>query len=180
MYSVTKIKTFTGMEGPGYNATLLRDGKIVALVIDDASGGPVRYEWGDDHQPRVKAPFRNYDDTIGNMNMSPEEAKWNQHVIEQPKYKYNGKMCTMTPDVYLETLITMAKVQDRVKRMLVKGDKILMVDDGNLATVKIRAGDSVMDATPRIQARYPKAQILNGMPLDKALAIAVPFLMPKD
>lgn len=43
--TVTKVKSFTGMEGYGYNADLLLDGKKVALVIDDASGGPVDFQW---------------------------------------------------------------------------------------------------------------------------------------
>lgn len=38
-YTITKIKTFTGMEGYGLNATICRDGKPVAFVLDDARGG---------------------------------------------------------------------------------------------------------------------------------------------
>jgi hypothetical protein len=45
VYSVRNVKTFTGMEGPGFNATLCRDGKPVAMVIDDASGGCFDFQW---------------------------------------------------------------------------------------------------------------------------------------
>src|SRR5687768_17542817 len=46
-YEAKGIKTFRGQEGEGYNASLYRDGKKVAFVIDDASGGMLDVEWLD-------------------------------------------------------------------------------------------------------------------------------------
>lgn len=46
-YSVTKVKSFRGMEGQGFNATLLKNGAKVAFVIDEGNGGCYRYEWAD-------------------------------------------------------------------------------------------------------------------------------------
>lgn len=43
-YTVKGIKTFRGMEGQGFNATLYRDGKKVGLVIDEGNGGSFLYE----------------------------------------------------------------------------------------------------------------------------------------
>lgn len=47
MYTISKVKTFTGMEGGGYNFTLLKDGKEIATFLDDASGGGVYYQFHD-------------------------------------------------------------------------------------------------------------------------------------
>lgn len=44
-YSVSRLKTFRGMEGPGFNATLTRDGKRVCEAIDQGDGGEVWYEF---------------------------------------------------------------------------------------------------------------------------------------
>jgi len=44
-WTVKGVKTFTGMEGPGFNASLYFSGKKVADVIDDASGGPINILW---------------------------------------------------------------------------------------------------------------------------------------
>jgi hypothetical protein len=44
-YAVSNIKTFTGREGYGLNATITRDGRAVAFVLDDASGGEVRVDF---------------------------------------------------------------------------------------------------------------------------------------
>lgn len=35
-YKITKLKTFRGHDGEGFNTTLSRNGKPVALVDDDA------------------------------------------------------------------------------------------------------------------------------------------------
>jgi len=44
-YNVKGVKSFRGMEGYGFNATLYR-GKIkIAFVIDEANGGCYHYDW---------------------------------------------------------------------------------------------------------------------------------------
>lgn len=46
-YEVKGIRTFTGMEGcGGFNATLYRDGKKVAFVINSDDGGCYQWEFG--------------------------------------------------------------------------------------------------------------------------------------
>ena len=45
MYTVKGIKAFEGMEGPGFNADLYRDGTRVAHVRDMGNGGPMDFEW---------------------------------------------------------------------------------------------------------------------------------------
>jgi hypothetical protein len=45
VYTVKNVKSFLGQEGPGFNATLYKDGVSVAAIIDDASGGPVIFQW---------------------------------------------------------------------------------------------------------------------------------------
>lgn len=72
-FTVSKIKTFIGNEGQGFNATLHRDGKVVAEVIDDASGGSVDFRWLDQSKGSSKEEeiYREYikeyrpDDKIG-------------------------------------------------------------------------------------------------------------------
>ncbi len=45
--SVKAVKSFRGMEGYGFNAKLMLDGKEVAFVIDEGNGGCFNYEWKD-------------------------------------------------------------------------------------------------------------------------------------
>jgi hypothetical protein len=44
-YSVRNVKTFTGMEGPGFSATLWRDGRPIASVLDEAVGASFLFHW---------------------------------------------------------------------------------------------------------------------------------------
>lgn len=65
-YSIKGIKSFQGMEGYGFNATLLRDGKPVAFCIDEGCGGEVRIEWKDGYHG------------------TPEEARLTAHLATIP------------------------------------------------------------------------------------------------
>lgn len=47
VYTMTGIKTFEGMEGRGFNATLLRDGKKIAFVINEGNGGCLNISYTD-------------------------------------------------------------------------------------------------------------------------------------
>ena len=44
-YEVKGVKSFIGMEGYGFNATLYRKGKKVAFCIDSGDGGMVDIQW---------------------------------------------------------------------------------------------------------------------------------------
>jgi hypothetical protein len=44
-FSIKGYKTFRGREGAGFNATLLLNGKEVAFMSDEGSGGELRIEW---------------------------------------------------------------------------------------------------------------------------------------
>lgn len=44
-YSLKGVKTFIGMDGHGLNATLLRDGKPVAFILDEGCGGEMRFDF---------------------------------------------------------------------------------------------------------------------------------------
>lgn len=52
-YSVTAIKTFRGMEGEGFNATLRCDGVPVADCIDSGDGGSVHARFSSKERERA-------------------------------------------------------------------------------------------------------------------------------
>ena len=45
MLKVKNVKSFVGMEGLGFNATLYLNDKRVAFVIDEGNGGEFHYQW---------------------------------------------------------------------------------------------------------------------------------------
>jgi len=56
-WAVKAVKTFIGNEGYGFNANLYLKGKRVAFVYDDASGGPVRFQWADQEAESAMTAF---------------------------------------------------------------------------------------------------------------------------
>lgn len=46
-YTLKGVKTFRGRDGIGLNATLCRDGKEVAFLVDEGCGGMVFFQWND-------------------------------------------------------------------------------------------------------------------------------------
>jgi hypothetical protein len=48
-YTIAKIKSHNGNEGPTLNAVLMRDGKKAAEVLDDGNGGMMYFYWVDGH-----------------------------------------------------------------------------------------------------------------------------------
>lgn len=44
-FELKGLKWFRGMEGDGFNVTVLKDGKKLAFVMDDARGGEYDYEF---------------------------------------------------------------------------------------------------------------------------------------
>jgi hypothetical protein len=71
-YTVTKIKTFRGREGYGLNATLCRDGKPVAFILDDANGGMVDFDWVDQKhgESAEEAMFKGF---VASLPPDPED-----------------------------------------------------------------------------------------------------------
>jgi hypothetical protein len=106
-YTVRSVKTFTGMEGPGFNAMLCRDGKPVAFVIDDANGGCLHFQW----------------------NSRAEEMALEAACKQMPPTDFEGMSIAYNPDMLLSRLVDRHENDKRLKRIArkktlfrVKGD----------------------------------------------------------
>jgi hypothetical protein len=97
-YSVRKVKTFIGMEGEGFNATLCRDGKPIATVIDDASGGCIDFRW------------------IVAAEETALEAVWQQI----PPTQFEGMSVTFNADTLVCCLVDQYLNDKRLKRIAKK------------------------------------------------------------
>lgn len=56
-YSLKSLKTFPGREGDGFDAKLVRDGKVVAHVHDDGNGGMIFFDWEDRNAGALEKVF---------------------------------------------------------------------------------------------------------------------------
>jgi len=121
-YTVRDIKTFRGMEGEGFNATLCRDGREIAFVIDDATGGDVHIQWADAR------------------SHGAEEKRLLEFLKTLPKERWEDTEYDVTPDIFLATLVDQAQTEKRLRRLFrketlfrLKGDR---TDDGKWRVLK--------------------------------------------
>lgn len=176
LYTVKGVKTFVGMEGHGYNASLYRDGKLVAFVIDDASGGPLQVEWKDHAAERLTVQTKDYKGSPWTVKMTPEEKMLHDHVSTMPPRtcewtdSETGKpaVMTVTSDIFIEDLVNDALLLKDVARMT-KGKVAFIKADGKLYTVKCEPNETNIAA---IKAKHVGCVVLNGMS-DLAVLAAV-------
>lgn len=116
VYTVSGIKTFRGHEGDGFNANLLKDGKKVALVMDDASGGESRFEWVDYKAPRVAVPWVNYQGNPFTLECTPEEASLYEH-IRGKHWSFDGEdRGQIDPALFVSELVDSYETSKKLKK----------------------------------------------------------------
>jgi len=169
-YSVSKIKTFTGMEGRGYNATLLRDGKPVADFRDAATGAPVWFDWLDiDATATVKGV--DHKDEPVEYPGTVEEAAFVAYCLTLPKWTYADMTAHQSPDMVADKLVNAAETEKRLKRQF--KTKLVFVDDGKEYAYGAKDKRDPLTLVDELKRKYPKAIILNLMPLEEAVALSL-------
>lgn len=158
-YTVKGVKSFIGNEGHGFNATLYRDGKAVAFVYDDASGGPVCFEWKDRADGLVEVQTKTYDGKPWTVKMTNEEKRLHDLCASMPKQKFEGMELDVTMDILVGDLVNDALLLKDVARMT-KGKIAFIKADGKLYTAKCEPNEKNITA---IKAKHVGCVVLNGM-----------------
>jgi hypothetical protein len=175
-YEVKGIKTFRGMEGGGYNATLYRSGKRVAAVIDDASGGPLMVDWADWKKPRIAVKTSKYGGKYkATVQMTPEEKALHDYASSLPPLKSSivsdeepdGIVMEMDSELFIEELVNQALLLRDLQK-LTRG-KLAFEVDGKVYTMATRGNEA--GAREHLKRRHPSAKLLNDMQVQDALAI---------
>jgi len=151
-YTIKGFKTFRGMEGEGFNAVLCRDGKKVALVDDDANGGPLDYHWADWSAPKVEVPTVNWEGKPWVRKCTPEEAEFVKFVRAQP-----GAEAFEPEDTFVCALVDELAAEKKLRRwcktqtvVRVKGAK-----PGDYVLYKVPYSPKVAAA---IRSRFPDVE----------------------
>jgi quinol monooxygenase YgiN len=138
VYTVKNVKSFRGNEGYGFNATLYRGDKRVALVMDDANGGCYSYEWYGDASAR-KAEADMFTATA--KQLYPDET----FEVE------DRAVARLVDDVLL--------LKDAAKAT--KG-KVAIIKDGKLYTIKAPNGVVTPAFIELVRQKNGNPTILNG------------------
>lgn len=140
VYSVKNIKTFTGREGKGFNATLYRDGIKIALVIDSANGGELSFQW-DNHADRK------------------EERLLEAYCKSLPQIEFwkDSGLFDQTPELYISALVENFGFRKKMKNQLQK--RTIFLTDGHLREYN---RPYTQDIQEQIKKTFPDAVILNA------------------
>jgi hypothetical protein len=129
-YEVKNVKGFMGMDCPGYNCTLYCDGKRVAKVINDGSGGPTMFEWLDRDAPRVDITFHDYKDEVRTYKGTPQEKRLVEYADSQTYECPDGSTRTHNAETLVGDLVGDYEETKQFKRWCrnktyfrLKGDK---------------------------------------------------------
>lgn len=173
LYTVKGIKIFVGNEGQGFNATLYRDGRAVAFVYDDASGGDVVFEWKDQADGLIEAQVEGFNGKMYPTMMTREEQALHVLVSSMPAVvcdwidSTTGKQALMpvARSGFVCGLVDDALLLKDIARMT-RG-KVAFIHDGKLFTIKWEPSAANIAAT---LAKNLGAIVLNGMGDTEALA----------
>lgn len=171
IYSVSKIKAFQGMDGGGYKATLLRDGKAVAELMDDASGGGVRSTWLDRDAHSVVKGVDHKGEPV-EYRGTVEEALFVAYTLTLPKWTYAGMTAFPSTDMVLANLVNAVQTEKRLMRQY--KTKLVFTEDGKEYVYGSTAkGVDPMDLLDELKKARPNAVILNLLPLNEAVALSL-------
>lgn len=172
-WSVKNLKSFNGMEGKGYNATLCHHGLSVAEVIDDASGSELTINWSDYRADMVEGSCYNYMGEKVSREMTPEEKLFNDYVLTLPMHVCNftdkgGKQVEMrmTDVLFVDELINDQFLLKQLRSLTNK--KIAFITlEGKLYTTKGELGQNVVK---QVLTKHVGAIILNSLSEQDAIA----------
>ena len=138
-WSVRRVRTFQGMEGLGFNAELLRDGKPVAFVIDDGNGGQYNIRW-----------YTRTTKTENEEQRLTEFVESHTHVNE-----LNGKPYRAEPDTLIGELVDKYENNRKFKRLSKTRTLFRLKSDPGDSWSSIRVPYSA-EVTTRLIKQYGK------------------------
>ncbi|WP_454875186.1 hypothetical protein [Paraburkholderia xenovorans] len=169
-YTISKLKTFDGMQGQGFSLALLRDGKTVAEVINNARGGAFIFRWVD-IEARATVKTVDYKDEPCEFGGTVEEAMFHAYALTLPKHKHFDRLSFLTPDMVVEQMVDALQCERRLKRAF--KTKIVFIEKGIPYSYPVRAGQNLDVVMAAVKKHYPDAVMLNPLPVEEALALAI-------
>ena len=116
-YKITKFRTFRGHDGEGFNATLSRNGKPVALVDDDAYGGNLAFEWLDNKNGREEHTILDYTGKTVTRRMSAEEHAFYEAYKDMTYvFEYDNSVNQHSADTIIGALIEEYELAKKAKK----------------------------------------------------------------
>lgn len=166
-YKVAKVKTFKGREGEGFNADLIRDGKKVAEIINDASGGCLDFHWLDFAATRVDVNWTGYHNDPVVLHCTPQEAALYEFLrgktwtLDLAGHDADNSPVQHDPESYASELVGKFLDDKRFRRMC-KTQTLFRLMGDEVGAWRVIKAQYTLVLKERMQARYPTiVEVLN-------------------
>lgn len=168
-YKVKIVGVLNTRDDYAFNAILLKDGQPVATLEQGGHGGPTMMHFLDKTAPAT-VHTTDYQDKPHQYGGTVEAAEFAKFCMEHPKWSLSGKTHHYTMEHMADHLFHVAETEKRLARTM--KTKICMVDGRNEYTMPLH-GRKVDDVLPSLRLQYPKAIILNTLPLEEAVLASI-------
>ena len=163
-FDMKGFKTWRGMEGGGYQFTLLHEGSPVATVTEEGNGGPLRIDWHGVSWNGSALPLSS-DATAAQKRKAAAQTALTRKakaaladiVAATPPISVGGGYTVNADeDIVLGSLAEVADVRKLTKK------KTAIADGGKLYTLNAPFTPAV---AAHVAAKYPNATVLNTIPV---------------
>jgi len=151
MYSIKNVKIFQSHDGGGFELSLYKDGRRIAIVGNEGNGGEDTWY-----------PINHNEGCYVELKASKESMKlWCKNNL--PKWKGVDTMFDTTPDIHIGNLLETFQYTKDLKRLL---KKTVIIQGGIVYTLNSKY---VQEHKEKILSAYEDSIILNDMSFDDAL-----------
>lgn len=160
VYTLARVQTFRSLDGGGYNADILKNGKKIAEAFDDGNGGGVRVSY---YNAGTKAFIGNTPDA----DFLADAMEWYKTRPENAKYgDQHAEMFSV--EVFLERLLAKHDTKKRVTRDMKKSVVVrpAAAKPGSWTTLKIAGPWTREKIVADVAAKRPKDVICTPETID--------------
>ncbi len=171
-FTVKNIKTFTGREGYGYSCNLYLNNKKVAVVTDNADGGPLDIFW---NGPKIfDVTTRSLDFEISQEYLTHKgteaESILEKMIMELPMISIQGSQPFYSnSEIFIDDLVNDTLLQQKISRILKK--EIFILENKQIFSYKIKPTQDSVKINNYIAKNKPTAIIINEKPIEEVVKI---------
>lgn len=152
-YTISSLKTFRSLDGVGFSAILLADGRKVAEVLNEGTGGGTWLRWMASDKDQRAA----------------DEKALSDHIAAQPDYRheYTGHMAGLNTEIFLDNMVDKIEREKEVRKLLKNKVVFVLPDSPAWRTLtKVKPTPEVLE---RAAKQFPTATFINTLSFEEAM-----------
>lgn len=157
-FSLKNVKTFEGMEGEGFNATLLYNNKEIGLIINEGSGGGTFIRASSENTKVIKEFLTTEEATKLAIDWNDKDSKLFNIKFPVPN--------SLSEETFYDQLFEDFMLHKEVKKLTKKYGLIFKVNENDneyrfYKSVKVWTNTLFESLVTSTRAKYPNAVIMN-------------------